>query len=156
LGFEAERGAPQPGRAGAGRLRGGSALRRAGGSQATLLVRLPAQPGPDRVLDLGPLPAPRPGAVPPGRTHRAVDGGAALPVTVARTVVVGGGISGLTVARTLKARGLPVLLLEAAERLGGRIRSELREGFVLEAGPNGFLDRDGSVARLAEELGISD
>jgi oxygen-dependent protoporphyrinogen oxidase len=77
-------------------------------------------------------------------------------VTVLRTVVVGGGISGLTVARTLKARGGPVVLLEASDRLGGTIRSELREGFVLEAGPNGFLDRDGSVARLAEQLGIAD
>jgi oxygen-dependent protoporphyrinogen oxidase len=77
-------------------------------------------------------------------------------VTILRTVVVGGGISGLTVARTLKARGAPVVLLEAAERLGGKIRSELRDGFILEAGPNGFLDRDGSVARLAEQLGIAD
>jgi oxygen-dependent protoporphyrinogen oxidase len=85
-----------------------------------------------------------------------MDGGAALPVTVLRTVVVGGGISGLTVARTLKARGAPVVLLEAAERWGGQIRSELRDGFILEAGPNGFLDRDGSVARLAGQLGIAD
>ena len=73
-----------------------------------------------------------------------------------RTVVVGAGISGLTLAWALRARGTPVTLLEASERVGGQIRSWLDEGFVLEAGPNGFLDRDGSVARTAEALGIGD
>ena len=47
-------------------------------------------------------------------------------------------------------------LLEASERVGGQIRSWIEEGFVLEAGPNGFLDRDGSVSRVAEALGIGD
>jgi len=71
-----------------------------------------------------------------------------------RTVVVGAGISGLTLAWALRARGTPVTLLEASERVGGQIRSWVEDGFVLEAGPNGFLDRDGAVPRLAEALGI--
>ena len=77
-------------------------------------------------------------------------------VTASRTVVIGGGISGLTVAWALRTQGAPVLLLEASDRLGGQIRSRHRDGFVLEDGPNGFLDRDGSVSRLATALGIGD
>jgi oxygen-dependent protoporphyrinogen oxidase len=73
-----------------------------------------------------------------------------------RTVVVGAGISGLTLAWALRARGTPVTLLEASERVGGQIRSWLDDGFVLEAGPNGLLDRDGSVSRVAEALGIAE
>ena len=73
-----------------------------------------------------------------------------------RTVVVGAGISGLTLAWALRARGTPVTVLEASERVGGQFRSSLDDGFVLEAGPNGFLDRDGSVSRLAEALGIAE
>jgi oxygen-dependent protoporphyrinogen oxidase len=46
------------------------------------------------------------------------------------------------------------MVLESEPRVGGVIRSSLEDGFVLEAGPNGFLDRDGAVARLAEQLGI--
>ncbi len=73
-----------------------------------------------------------------------------------RTAVVGAGISGLTLAWALRARGTPVTVLEASDRVGGQIRSWLDDGFVLEAGPNGLLDRDGVVARVAERLGIAD
>ena len=72
------------------------------------------------------------------------------------TVVVGAGISGLTLAWALRARGTPVTLLETSERVGGQIRSWVEDGFVLEAGPNGVLDRDGAVSRVAEALGIGD
>ena len=73
-----------------------------------------------------------------------------------RTAIVGAGISGLTLGWALRARGTPVTVLESSERVGGQIRSWLEEGFVLEAGPNGFLDRDGAVARVAGALGIAD
>jgi len=73
-----------------------------------------------------------------------------------RTVVVGAGISGLTLAWALRARGTPVTLLEASERVGGQIRSWVEDGFVLEAGPNGLLDREGAVSRVAEALGIGE
>ena len=73
-----------------------------------------------------------------------------------RTVVVGAGISGLTLAWALRARGTPVTLLEASERVGGQIRSWAEDGFVLEAGPNGLLDREGAVSRVAEALGIGE
>jgi len=73
-----------------------------------------------------------------------------------RTAVVGAGISGLTVAWALQARGTPVVVLESSDRVGGQMHSWSEDGFVFEAGPNGFLDRDGSVVRLAGLLGIGD
>ena len=73
-----------------------------------------------------------------------------------RTAIVGAGISGLTLAWALRARGTPVAVLEASEQVGGVIRSTVEDGFVLESGPNGFLDRDGSVDRVARALGIGD
>jgi oxygen-dependent protoporphyrinogen oxidase len=73
-----------------------------------------------------------------------------------KVLVVGAGISGLSAAWALKRRGVPVTVLEAEPRAGGQIRSIHRDGFVLETGPNGYLDREGHVARLAETLGIGD
>ena len=40
-----------------------------------------------------------------------------------RTVVIGGGAAGIAAARTLHDAGREVLLIEAADRLGGRARS---------------------------------
>ncbi|MFB3920957.1 MAG: protoporphyrinogen oxidase [Terriglobia bacterium] len=76
-----------------------------------------------------------------------------------RVVVVGGGISGLAAAYTLaRARhaGAPVeeSLMESKERLGGVIRTEKVEGFVIEAGPDSFLAEKPEAAALARELGL--
>ena len=35
-------------------------------------------------------------------------------------IIVGGGVSGLTAAKCLKEAGIPILLLEGRDRLGGR------------------------------------
>ncbi|HLE42541.1 MAG TPA: FAD-dependent oxidoreductase, partial [Methylomirabilota bacterium] len=47
-------------------------------------------------------------------------------------IVVGGGIAGLAAAWELRDRD--VLVLEASDRLGGRIRSERRGGMWLNFG----------------------
>lgn len=49
-------------------------------------------------------------------------------------VVVGAGIAGLYCARLLEQAGLNVLLLEAADAPGGRIRTDVVEGFRLDRG----------------------
>jgi protoporphyrinogen/coproporphyrinogen III oxidase len=71
------------------------------------------------------------------------------------TVVVGAGLSGLAVALALHRAGAPVTVLEAAASPGGTARTEERDGFLLETGPNSVLDREGDVARLATSLGLS-
>jgi oxygen-dependent protoporphyrinogen oxidase len=54
----------------------------------------------------------------------------------ASTIVVGAGMSGLVRARALAQRGEDVLLLETSARPGGAVRTERRDGFLLELGPN--------------------
>ena len=56
-----------------------------------------------------------------------------------RIAVIGGGISGLATAYRLKTAGAEVKVFEAAAFPGGNIRTEHRDGFVFEHGPNSFL-----------------
>jgi oxygen-dependent protoporphyrinogen oxidase len=69
-------------------------------------------------------------------------------------VVVGGGIAGLAVAREVRGRGGDVLLLEASERLGGYVRSELFDGVLFEHGPQGFLGESPGVLDAVDALGL--
>jgi oxygen-dependent protoporphyrinogen oxidase len=78
-----------------------------------------------------------------------------------RVAVVGGGIAGLSAAYYLekaKRNGAPVkwTLFEKSDRLGGVIRTEHRDGFVLEAGPDSFLTIKPDASQLSQELGIAD
>ncbi len=54
-------------------------------------------------------------------------------------IIVGGGIAGLNCARHLEQAGWNVTLLEASDRVGGRIRTEVVEGFRLDRGFQVFL-----------------
>ncbi|HEU0164331.1 MAG TPA: FAD-dependent oxidoreductase, partial [Thermomicrobiales bacterium] len=58
-----------------------------------------------------------------------------------RIAVIGGGISGLAAAHRLVASGDgdSVILLEASNRLGGKILTEHVDGFTIEGGPDAFL-----------------
>lgn len=49
-------------------------------------------------------------------------------------VIVGAGLAGLTCARRLQAGGLDCVVLEASEAVGGRVRTDLVEGFQLDRG----------------------
>ncbi len=71
-------------------------------------------------------------------------------------VVVGGGITGLAAAYELTRAGVPVLLVEASDRLGGKIRSERVDGFLVEAGPDSFIAYRPAATELARELGLGD
>ena len=51
-----------------------------------------------------------------------------------RVIIVGGGIAGLTCARRLLAQGLTVQVLEASDRIGGRIKTDEQDGFLLDHG----------------------
>src|ERR1700752_4253761 len=78
-----------------------------------------------------------------------------------RIAIIGGGIAGLSAAwRLERARAdgadLEWTLLEKSDRLGGVIRTECRDGFVLEAGPDSFLSVKPDGARLCRELGLGD
>lgn len=49
-------------------------------------------------------------------------------------VVVGAGLAGLAAARTLARADVPVVLLEASDGVGGRVRTDVVRGFRLDRG----------------------
>ena len=77
-------------------------------------------------------------------------------------VVLGGGIAGLAAAHRLlhvhidTLPGLRVTLIEADDRLGGKIVTERIDGFVVEGGPDSFLATKPRGIGLCAELGIGD
>ncbi|OLO36461.1 protoporphyrinogen oxidase [Alkalihalophilus pseudofirmus] len=77
-----------------------------------------------------------------------------------RVAIVGGGITGLTIAyylqKEIMSKGLDLeyKLFESSEKLGGKIKTDYTNGFVIEQGPDSFLARKQSAARLAKEVGL--
>lgn len=49
-------------------------------------------------------------------------------------IIVGGGLSGLTAARKLQELNIDFLLLEATDRIGGRVKTDVIDGFRLDHG----------------------
>ncbi len=77
-------------------------------------------------------------------------------MTSAAIAIIGGGISGLSAAWTLHQRGIPYCLLEAGPSLGGVIRTEEKDGFILEGGPDSILAQKPEGVGLCRELGLGD
>lgn len=71
-------------------------------------------------------------------------------------VVVGAGISGLTAARELHRRGIDVMVLEAADRIGGRTMSETTAlGSTVDLGGQWIGHDHHRLTALADELGLT-
>src|ERR671917_2878737 len=51
-----------------------------------------------------------------------------------RVIVVGAGLAGLTCAKVLAERGIEVVVYEASDGVGGRVRTDERDGFLLDRG----------------------
>ena len=49
-------------------------------------------------------------------------------------VIVGAGLSGLACARLLQAEGIDLVVLDSSDAVGGRMRSDQVEGFILDRG----------------------
>ena len=88
-------------------------------------------------------------------TQSAHDGSAGKPRNVA---VIGAGITGLAATlRLLRAcPSVNVTLLESSSRLGGIIRTEEADGFLMELGPDSFITNKPGAVQLCDELGYSD
>ena len=48
-------------------------------------------------------------------------------------IVVGAGLAGLVAAHEIQRRGLSVVVLEAQDAVGGRVRTEIVDGFTIDA-----------------------
>lgn len=77
-----------------------------------------------------------------------------------RVVVVGGGISGLAAAYEADRLGRNAVVLEATDRVGGKIDSGFIDGadlpFPVDMAADGFLARQPEVVELCNELGLGD
>ena len=77
-------------------------------------------------------------------------------------IIIGGGITGLSTAWYLEklaredGTNLSIVLVERENGLGGKISTLREDGFVVEAGPDGFLTRKPWAMDLANELGLSE
>lgn len=67
--------------------------------------------------------------------------------------VIGAGLAGLTAAAFVARAGLPVVVHETRNRLGGRATTDDRDGFRFDQGPHA-LYRGGAAERTLAELGI--
>ncbi|MFK7835324.1 MAG: flavin monoamine oxidase family protein [Sulfitobacter sp.] len=72
-----------------------------------------------------------------------------------RTLIIGGGLSGLALAEKLEAKGAEYLLLEARARFGGRIKTEHCGGAAFDMGPAWFWPGQPRIAALIERFGLT-
>ena len=79
-----------------------------------------------------------------------------------RLVVVGAGISGLAAAHRAverareQGRSLELTVLEGADRVGGTIQTEQRDGFLVEGGPDSFLSEKPWALALCQRIGLEE
>lgn len=80
------------------------------------------------------------------------------PLHPRRVAVIGGGITGLAAAQRLVSSSdtTSVVLLESSRRLGGIIRTESADEFLMELGPDSFITNKPAAVQFCDEIGFSD
>ena len=74
-----------------------------------------------------------------------------------KAIVVGGGVSGLVAAYRLLSSGVDVTLLEAGDRIGGKIQTTpFADLPAVDTGADAFLARIPHAVELCRELGFAD
>ncbi|MFF7544593.1 protoporphyrinogen oxidase [Streptomyces canus] len=73
-----------------------------------------------------------------------------------RVVVIGGGIAGLAAAHRLARRGARVTVLEASDRVGGKLLPGEIAGARVDLGAESMLARRPEAVALAREVGLDD
>src|SRR5437764_9029418 len=79
-----------------------------------------------------------------------------MPEPSRKVVVVGAGIAGLATAWYLQQAGVDAVVLEAADRAGGKVRTSELDGVPLDVGADTFLGRMPWAVDLCRELGLGD
>ena len=74
--------------------------------------------------------------------------------TPSDVVIVGGGLCGLRLASLLQQAGREWQLLEARDRIGGRVLSPKEAGTAIDLGPAWFWPGQPRMAALAQDLGL--
>src|SRR5208282_1741433 len=71
-----------------------------------------------------------------------------------KVIVVGAGMAGLAAAFRLRQAGVEVTVLESSDRVGGRIATDSRDGYVIERGAQLITSTYRNVLGLVKELGL--
>jgi protoporphyrinogen/coproporphyrinogen III oxidase len=74
--------------------------------------------------------------------------------TPARVIVVGAGIAGLTAAFRLAEAGLDVRVLEAGDRVGGRVSTVDRDGYRIDNGASLLTSAYAQMVKLIRDAGL--
>ena len=75
--------------------------------------------------------------------------------TQEQTLIIGGGLTGLTLAYHLQKSGYPALVVEARDRVGGRIDTvPTTDGTPIEMGATWLGRKHTALVELLEELGL--
>ncbi|MBS4028562.1 MAG: protoporphyrinogen oxidase [Ignavibacteriales bacterium] len=69
-------------------------------------------------------------------------------------IIIGAGISGLTVAYFLKKNGCNVTVLEEDSEVGGTMKTEFIDGYLIETGPNSALETTPLFKEIIQGVGI--
>lgn len=72
-----------------------------------------------------------------------------------KVVVIGAGLAGLSAAFRLQQAGFAVTVLEKLDRPGGRVLTQRRDGFQIDAGPDAMTSGYREYQALASEVGLS-
>jgi len=78
---------------------------------------------------------------------------------MSKTVIVGGGVTGLATAYYLREFGVGAAgctLVEGSSRVGGKVTSMEESGFLVEGGPDSFLAQKQIAKDLCVDLGLED
>jgi monoamine oxidase len=71
-------------------------------------------------------------------------------------IVIGGGIAGLAAAKKLKDKGFKVIVLEAQEKIGGRLRTDRSLGIAFDEGASWIHGPTGNpITNLASQAGAN-
>lgn len=72
------------------------------------------------------------------------------PLPSTGVVIVGAGLAGLAAATRLSSENIPFLLLEASDAVGGRVRTDVVDGFLLDRGFQIFITAYPEARRLLD------
>lgn len=73
-----------------------------------------------------------------------------------KVAIIGGGISSLACAVMLKEAGIDFVIFEKEKELGGKIKTEYENNFIIEAGPDSYLPEKYWSVQLIKKVGLEE